>query len=163
MEAVRERIATRMEVLKHELSNVEERTPIVHPAMDDVYAREIRRLRETLNEEAHREEAAALIRGLIERIVLTPSTDGERLVMDLEGDLACILAVAARRGAQGEGYARRTSRRSTGSGGSRGKPPVPSSRDKGRKGRRHRWLRGPGFAYSSRRCRCGRSFIVSIG
>ncbi|MEO0720510.1 MAG: hypothetical protein AAFZ06_16790, partial [Pseudomonadota bacterium] len=40
-------------------------------------------------------EAAGLIRGLVERIVLTPSADGTRLVVDLEGDLAGILAVAA--------------------------------------------------------------------
>ena len=59
-------------------------------------AREVGRLIETLNEEAHRDEAAGLIRELIDRIVLTPSPDGSRLVVNLEGDLAGILAIAER-------------------------------------------------------------------
>ena len=47
-----------------------------------------------LNEEGHRDEAAGLIPTLIDRIVLTPNTTGTRLMVDLEGDLAGILAIA---------------------------------------------------------------------
>lgn len=91
-----ERIAARMDVLKQCLEDVEDPAPILHPAMADMYAREVRRLIETFNEEEHREEAAGLIRELVDRIVLTPDRTGSRLVVDLEGDLAGILSIAAR-------------------------------------------------------------------
>ncbi|MEM9098681.1 MAG: recombinase family protein [Pseudomonadota bacterium] len=91
-----ERIAARMDVLKRELGDVEDPVPILHPAMADMYAREVQRLIETLNEEEHRTEAAGLIRQLVDRIVLTPDATGTRLVVDLEGDLAGILAIAAK-------------------------------------------------------------------
>ncbi len=48
----------------------------------------------TLNEPDHREEAAGLIRGLIDKIVLTPSPNRDRLMVNLEGDLAGILAIS---------------------------------------------------------------------
>jgi hypothetical protein len=68
---------------------------------------EVGRLREALNEESHREEAAALIRGLIETIVLKPAADGagkKSLTIDLTGHLAGILALgsaAKKKGANG--------------------------------------------------------------
>ncbi|MEO0624691.1 MAG: recombinase family protein [Pseudomonadota bacterium] len=95
-----QRIAARMDVLKRELENADEPAPILHPAVADMYAREVGRLIETLNEDDHRQEAAELIRSLVDRIVLTPHADGSRLTVDLQGDLAGILAVAEKGAAQ---------------------------------------------------------------
>ena len=39
-----------------------------------------------MDEEESRTEAAELIRNLIDRIVLTPSQDSERVIVDLKGD-----------------------------------------------------------------------------
>ncbi len=89
-----ERISSRMEVLKSALSNEPAAEPILHPAMADMYTREVQRLIKTLTAPAHREEAADIIRGLIDRIVLTPDASKTRLVVNLEGDLAGILAMS---------------------------------------------------------------------
>ncbi|MGH1464726.1 MAG: hypothetical protein ACRBBQ_05125 [Cognatishimia sp.] len=59
-----------------------------------MYAREVQRLIKTFNEPDHREEAAGLIRGFIDKIVLTPSPNKDRLMVNLEGDLAGILAMS---------------------------------------------------------------------
>ncbi|MEP5758694.1 MAG: hypothetical protein ABJ327_05145 [Litoreibacter sp.] len=58
------------------------------------HAREVQKLIKTLNEPDHREEAAGLIRGLVDKIVLTPDATKTRLMVDLEGDLAGILAMS---------------------------------------------------------------------
>lgn len=97
-----QRIDARMKILNQELIDVEEPAPILHPAMADMYANEVQRLIKTLNEDDHRTEAAGLIRELIDRIVLTPDPTGARLMVDLEGDLAGILAIAARSAAEKE-------------------------------------------------------------
>ncbi len=89
-----ERISSRMEVLKNTLESEPASEPILHPAMADMYAREVQRLIKTLNEPDHREEAAGLIRGLIDKIVLTPAPNRDRLMVNLEGDLAQILAMS---------------------------------------------------------------------
>ncbi len=91
-----QRIAARMDMLKRELEQVEDPAPILHPAIADMYTREVTRLIETLNGDEHRDEAADLIRSLVDRIVLTPDPAKKRLTVDLEGDLAGILAIAAK-------------------------------------------------------------------
>lgn len=90
------RISSRMEVLKRSLESTPASEPILHPAMADMYAREVQQLIKTLNEPDHREEAAGLVRGLVDRIILTPDASATRLVVDLEGDLAGILAMSAK-------------------------------------------------------------------
>jgi len=80
---------------------------LIHPRMGDRYREEVGRLREALNAESRREEAAELIRGLIERIVLKPAVDDagkKMLTIDLTGHLAGILALggaATKKGANG--------------------------------------------------------------
>lgn len=49
---------------------------------------------QSLTEGENLHEAADLIRGLIEKIVLTPKENEEGLYIDLKGDLAGILAIA---------------------------------------------------------------------
>ena len=52
------------------------------------------RLASALNDDENRIEAAEIIRSLIDRILLTPNHEG-KLDIDLYGDLAGILTVAA--------------------------------------------------------------------
>ena len=47
-----------------------------------------------MDEEESRTEAAELIRNLIDRIILTPSEQGDRVIVDLQGDLAGIRSIA---------------------------------------------------------------------
>jgi hypothetical protein len=51
-----------------------------------------------LNTDGHRQEAADLLRALIDRIVLRPNSDGSSLLVDVEGDLAGILSLATKKG-----------------------------------------------------------------
>ncbi len=75
---------------------------LVHPSMGERYRQEVTRLREALNEPSRREEAAEIIRGLIDAIVLRPEGDGRRkaLTIDLTGHLAGILSLAGARKAE---------------------------------------------------------------
>ena len=62
--------------------------------MSRIYAQEVQNLITTLNDPEHRPEASEILRGLISKIVLTPAPSGERLMVDLHGDLAGILTIA---------------------------------------------------------------------
>ena len=69
---------------------------LLHPNMAEVYHRQISRLVDALNDDHERTEATEIIRGLIDRIVLTPKEEEGRrsLSIDLEGALAGVLALA---------------------------------------------------------------------
>ncbi len=62
----------------------------VHPKLPEIYRDKVARLEAALADEATKSEAMELIRGLIDKIVLTPAEDG--LKAELYGDLAEILA-----------------------------------------------------------------------
>ena len=64
--------------------------PQVHPRLADLYREKVARLRDELNCNDIRTEAAAVIRDLLQEIRLVPEND--RLDIDLLGDLAAILA-----------------------------------------------------------------------
>jgi site-specific DNA recombinase len=78
------------------LAEVVEEPVLLHPNMAEVYRAKIARLAEALNDEHERTEAAEIIRGLVDRIVLTPKEEDGRksLSIDLEGALAGVLALA---------------------------------------------------------------------
>jgi site-specific DNA recombinase len=67
--------------------------PRLHPRLADIYRDKVERLRDSLNAESTRAEAAEALRGLIEEIRLVPE-EGQ-LQIELAGDLAGILALAA--------------------------------------------------------------------
>jgi site-specific DNA recombinase len=69
---------------------------LLHPNLAQLYRQQVARLVEALNDEHHRAEAAEVIRGLIDRIVLTPKQENGRqtLSIDLEGALAGIISLA---------------------------------------------------------------------
>ncbi len=60
------------------------------------YHEEVSSLIEALNNEEHREEAAELIRTLVDKIVLTPTEAKDGLSVDLIGNLAGILSIATK-------------------------------------------------------------------
>ena len=88
------RINDRKKELERILDTAEEAPVLFHPNMAKRFHQEVKRLIESLNTEEHRAEAAGLIRNLIERIVLSPDEGGDRLVVDLVGDLAGSLSTA---------------------------------------------------------------------
>jgi len=65
---------------------------VLHPNLPVVYRSKIEKLAEALNAASTAAEAGEIIRGLIDRIVLTP-VDGV-LQPELFGDLAAIMAMA---------------------------------------------------------------------
>ena len=79
--------------LAAEVKQAPEPAPRLHPRLADVYRDKVERLRESLNAESTRAEAAEALRSLIEEIRLVPEHD--HLEIELAGDLAGILALAA--------------------------------------------------------------------
>jgi site-specific DNA recombinase len=63
----------------------------VHPRLADVYAEKVQQLEEALNEPSIREEAAEVLRSLIDRVELRPRGRGQGLDALLYGDLVEIL------------------------------------------------------------------------
>ena len=86
-----------MTELSRLLENAQERPLLFTPGMAARYKKEIGRLIDSLNSEKDRGEATDLIRSLIEKIVLTPREDRDGPIIDLYGDLAGILSIAANR------------------------------------------------------------------
>lgn len=72
---VKDRVA-QLEVQKTELeaevNDTDEESVLIHPNMANLYRQQVGRLRETLNDEENRAEAAELIRQLVDRVGLTP-------------------------------------------------------------------------------------------
>ena len=66
-----------------------------HPNVADIYVSKVNGLREALNEDGAREEAAEILRGLIDEIRLHP-IDGQ-LQIELIGDLATLLVFAGKK------------------------------------------------------------------
>jgi len=68
-------------------------TPVrIHPKLSGLYRKKVDALAESLNDDSIRLEAAETLRGLIDKIVLSP--DGTNLRAELYGDLAHILALS---------------------------------------------------------------------
>jgi len=61
----------------------------LHPKLGEVYREKIANLEKALNDESIRSEAAEVLRGLIDKIALTPG--GDVLKAELHGDLATIM------------------------------------------------------------------------
>ena len=68
--------------------------PIIHPTMSKIYREKVANLREALNQDDSRQQAADILRTLIDRIVLSPTEAEIGLDIDIEGDLAGILSLA---------------------------------------------------------------------
>ncbi len=64
--------------------------PLLHPNLAELYRRKVADPAVAVDALASRDEAFELVRSLIDRVVLTP--DNDELKIDLQGDLAGILA-----------------------------------------------------------------------
>ncbi len=65
--------------------------PDIHPNIAEIYRKKVERLAEALNHPAERDEAAGAIRGLIERVVLTPGAKRGEVKAVLHGEFGTIL------------------------------------------------------------------------
>jgi site-specific DNA recombinase len=77
-------------------------TPRIHPNVHKVYERKVADLVATLNGGNVRAEAADILRGLIDKIVLSPMTGAKGCSITVHGDLATILAFCETGGAPKE-------------------------------------------------------------
>ena len=68
-----------------------------HPNVANLYVSKVNDLRNALNEDRAREEAAQILRGLVDEIRLHPIDD--QLQIELIGDLATLLGFAEKKGA----------------------------------------------------------------
>ena len=68
-----------------------------HPNVADLYVSKVNSLRNALNQVGAREEAAQILRGLVDEIRLHPIDD--QLQIELIGDLATLLGFAEKKGA----------------------------------------------------------------
>lgn len=81
--------------LKALMADKEEVPALLQPSMAKYYKEEVKKLVATLNLPEHRKEAAEAIRGLVDKITIVPKADGEGVDIDLHGNLAGILTIAA--------------------------------------------------------------------
>ena len=84
-------LEARQDELNERLSAAPADLPDIHPNIADIYRRKVARLAEALDHPEDRDAAASAIRGLIERIVLTPGAKWAEMDAVLHGDLGTIL------------------------------------------------------------------------
>lgn len=94
--------SARIEELRELLVDKPIPQPLLHPNMGNHYRREIEGLISLLHEPEVKDEAVLKIRALVEKVVLTPVEGKEELSVDLYGDLAGILTVAASKSLKAE-------------------------------------------------------------
>ncbi len=82
-------LETRKVELAREIVEAPPPAPRLHPNLAEVYRRKVAHLTEALNAYGTRAEAAEAIRGLINEVKMVP--DGDRLEIELRGDLAMML------------------------------------------------------------------------
>ena len=84
-------LEARQDELNELLAAVPADLPDIHPNIADIYQRRVARLADALDHPEDRDAAATAIRGLIERIVLTPGEKWAEMDAVLHGDLGTIL------------------------------------------------------------------------
>jgi site-specific DNA recombinase len=67
--------------------------PALHPGLADVYRRKVAELEMVLDNPAWRTEAALVLRGLVDRVVLRPGEKRGEVRAELHGVLACLLSL----------------------------------------------------------------------
>ena len=84
-------------VLKAAVAEAPANAPDIHPNIAGIYAKKVERLVEALNRLEDRDEAADAIRGLIERVTLTPGPKRGEVHVTLQGEFGAILEWLAAR------------------------------------------------------------------
>ena len=90
-----DKIVKRREQIEEFLLEQDEPQIILHPSMAERYKKEVAALTAALNKENAKQEASERIRGLIDKIVLTPKSCNSEYTIDLHGELASILSLAS--------------------------------------------------------------------
>jgi site-specific DNA recombinase len=72
--------------------------PRLHPNLAEVYRDKVTRLHEALQAGPDAQEALDAVRRLIERIVLTPVTDGDGFEIELIGEIAAMVRLGLTNG-----------------------------------------------------------------
>ncbi|MDW4551738.1 recombinase family protein [Defluviimonas sp. D31] len=92
MKAQMDRLEAQKAEMGARLAAVPEPDPVaLHPGLYEVYRAKVEALAEALNQDDARAGAAEILRGLIEKIVIHPTKDGNRL--ELYGELGAILSL----------------------------------------------------------------------
>ena len=84
-------LEARQDELNERLSAAPADLPDIHPNIGNIYRRKVARLADALDHPEDRDVAASAIRGLIERIMLTPGEKWAEMAAVLHGDLGTIL------------------------------------------------------------------------
>jgi hypothetical protein len=77
--------------IEHRLADRPQDAPDLHPGIAEIYCRKVERLTETLRDPATHREAGEAVRGLIERVTLSPGDRRGEMRATLHGDLATIV------------------------------------------------------------------------
>jgi site-specific DNA recombinase len=85
-------LQVRKDTLLARLAAADEPPPLLHPSMADLYRAKVENLASALQREDTRLEAAEMLRGLVDSIVLIP--DEGQLRIELRGNLAAMLTAA---------------------------------------------------------------------
>ena len=97
-------LETRKKALEEELASAPPPAPRLHPNLAQRYRDRVERLHEQLANPAIRQEAVELLRGLIERIVITPHEKGHEI--ELVGDIVKLLELPCGAGVVADPFAR---------------------------------------------------------
>ncbi len=105
LKAEMDALRARKETLLADVGTGDERPPLLHPSMADVYRAKVHDLAAALQheDEEQREQARAALRGFIDRIVIPPGDD----LLQVVGNFGVMLDAAAERetpGRQAVGY-----------------------------------------------------------
>jgi hypothetical protein len=84
-------LEARQEALQQRLARAPETLPDIHPNVAEIYRRKVEHLAEALKRPEDRHQAAEAIRGLIERVTLTPGRKRGQIDATLHGELGTIL------------------------------------------------------------------------
>lgn len=91
MKAEMDTLEARKTELNTLLAAAQEDTPDILPSASAIYAKKVSDLTKALNRKEERQEAAETLRGLIERISLTPGPERGEIYATLHGELGTIL------------------------------------------------------------------------
>nr|WP_182591098.1 recombinase family protein [Agrobacterium sp. RC10-4-1] len=91
MKAEMDTLEARKTELNTLLADAPEDTPDILPSASAIYAKKVSALTKALNRNEERQEAAETLRGLIEKIVLTPGPERGEIYATLHGELSTIL------------------------------------------------------------------------
>jgi len=91
MKAEMDTLEARKTELNALLADAPEDTPDILPSASAIYAKKVSALTKALNRKEERQEAAETLRGLIEKISLTPGPERGEIYATLHGELGTIL------------------------------------------------------------------------